>query len=149
MITIGMWAGFILGIFITDSFIGWTFSGIVGVWIGAWLGAVFDKSYNDTWLLNKREAIRLTLVFVFAAIVRAIADSIFDNKHIVMIIHIASLVIFDSWRRICKGSIAWKQIIAIVVGCLAGIYAAYFFRLSWFGFFTPIAGAILGNCLNP
>ena len=145
MITIGMWVGFFLGMYLTSSLVGYTVCGIVGIWLGAWIGTACSDSKEDARLVNNKEAVRLTIVFALALVVRLISDAIFSNI-VALIIHLAAIMIFDNWHRITKGAFNWKQMSCIGGGVLLGIHIAYQFGVpAWLGFFIPIGGAILGS----
>ena len=146
MITIGMWIGFFIGMWLSSSLIGYTLFGLIGIWCGATVGVLCSDSRKDTWLVNKKEAIRLTLVFVFAFIVRFFAEVFISNHIIILLIHLAALLVFDSWHQVIRGAIDWQQLVCIGGGILAGITIVIKCDIpSWLGFFFPIIGGIAGN----
>ena len=146
MITIGMWIGFFIGMYLSNSLIGYTIFGLIGIWCGAAIGVLCSDSRKDTWIINKKEAVRLTLVFVFAFIVRFFAEAFISNHVIVLLIHLAAILIFDSWHRVIKGAVDWQQLVCVGGGVLGGIALAVKCDFpTWLGFFVPIIGAILGS----
>jgi len=144
MMTIGFFAGLFIAMYCTDTV--WTiiFFPIIGVWLGAILGARFSENRKTDWILNRREALRTTITVLLSWGTFFLAMQFTSNSHIGILVFVAAFMFFHSWRQIWQRSVAWKHLCLIFIGCLGGIYAGGFFP-HYISVFCPIAGWILAE----